>query len=129
MADEIVKCQLCGEPMPAGEEMFNYHGYSGPCPKPPLPATPKGSGIEDAREWMTCHSVCSHMQTNCWLWWDGEVTYPVNLMCDASGKMFASLGQWGWTRAQFVTEMGGLWSPFIVPDPPKDLRDHYTETK
>ncbi len=31
------KCQLCGEPMPLGEEMFNYHGYSGPCPKPPLP--------------------------------------------------------------------------------------------
>lgn len=30
------KCQLCGEPMPEGEEMFNYHGYSGPCPKPPL---------------------------------------------------------------------------------------------
>lgn len=32
-------CQLCGEPMPEGEEMFNYHGYSGPCPKPPLPRT------------------------------------------------------------------------------------------
>lgn len=31
----MAKCQLCGEPMPAGEEMFNYHGYSGPCPKPP----------------------------------------------------------------------------------------------
>lgn len=30
-------CELCGEPMPAGEEMFKYHGYSGPCPKPPLP--------------------------------------------------------------------------------------------
>lgn len=29
-------CELCGEPMPAGEEMFKYHGYSGPCPKPPL---------------------------------------------------------------------------------------------
>lgn len=29
-------CQLCGEPMPPGEEMFMYHGYSGPCPKPPL---------------------------------------------------------------------------------------------
>lgn len=26
------KCQLCGEPMPPGEESFNYHGYSGPCP-------------------------------------------------------------------------------------------------
>jgi hypothetical protein len=34
---EQPKCELCGEPMPAGEEMFNYHGFSGPCPKPPLP--------------------------------------------------------------------------------------------
>ena len=33
---EPAKCQICGEPMPVGEEMFNYHGYSGPCPKPPL---------------------------------------------------------------------------------------------
>lgn len=31
---ERPKCQLCGEPMPEGEEMFNYHGYSGPCPTP-----------------------------------------------------------------------------------------------
>lgn len=30
------KCELCGEPLPVGEEMFKYHGYSGPCPKPPL---------------------------------------------------------------------------------------------
>lgn len=28
-------CELCGEPMPPGEEMFKFHGYSGPCPKPP----------------------------------------------------------------------------------------------
>ena len=33
-------CGLCGEPMPEGEEMFKYHGYSGPCPKPPLPRKP-----------------------------------------------------------------------------------------
>ena len=26
-------CDLCGKPMPPGEEMFKYHGYSGPCPK------------------------------------------------------------------------------------------------
>jgi len=25
-------CGLCGFPMPKGEEMFQYHGYSGPCP-------------------------------------------------------------------------------------------------
>lgn len=31
---EKAKCTLCGEPMPPGEEMFKYHGYSGPCPKP-----------------------------------------------------------------------------------------------
>lgn len=31
------KCALCGHPMPKGEEMFHYHGYSGPCPGPPLP--------------------------------------------------------------------------------------------
>lgn len=35
--NEIAKCELCGEPMPPGEEMFKLHGYSGPCPKPPLP--------------------------------------------------------------------------------------------
>jgi hypothetical protein len=30
-------CSICGEPMPDGEEMFKFHGYSGECPKPPLP--------------------------------------------------------------------------------------------
>lgn len=25
-------CELCGEPMPPGEEMFKFHGFSGPCP-------------------------------------------------------------------------------------------------
>ena len=32
----MAKCELCGEPMPPGEEMFKYHGYSGSCPKPPM---------------------------------------------------------------------------------------------
>lgn len=30
-------CNICGEPMPPGEEMFKFHGYNDPCPKPPLP--------------------------------------------------------------------------------------------
>lgn len=34
--DDKALCAICGEPMPAGETMFKYHGYSGPCPKPPL---------------------------------------------------------------------------------------------
>ena len=36
MTTEPTKCELCGEPMPPGETMFKFHGYSGPCPKPPL---------------------------------------------------------------------------------------------
>ena len=37
--DEIEKarCELCGEAMPDGEEMFKFHGYSSNCPKPPMP--------------------------------------------------------------------------------------------
>lgn len=38
--NEIQKCELCGEPMPPGEQMFKFHGYSGPCPKPPLAKQP-----------------------------------------------------------------------------------------
>ena len=41
---DIAKCELCGEPMPEGEEMFKFHGYSGPCPKPPLPKPNKKTG-------------------------------------------------------------------------------------
>lgn len=44
MSDEA-KCALCGEPMPAGEEMFKYHGFSGPCPKPPLPKPAESVGM------------------------------------------------------------------------------------
>lgn len=44
------KCELCGEPMPPGEEMFNYHGYSGPCPKPPLTKSEPTSAIEKCIE-------------------------------------------------------------------------------
>lgn len=30
--NDTAKCEICGEPMPRGEEMFKFHGYSGPCP-------------------------------------------------------------------------------------------------
>ena len=29
---EQPKCELCGEPMPVGEEMFKYHGHYLPIP-------------------------------------------------------------------------------------------------
>ena len=44
-------CELCGEPMPPGEEMFKYHGYSGPCPKPPkLERVREGTGAAKMTE-------------------------------------------------------------------------------
>lgn len=62
----MAKCTLCGESMPAGEEMFKYHGYSGDCPKPPLARIETKMVVEYALrrerdgEWfigVTCDSV------------------------------------------------------------------------
>lgn len=44
-AESQALCELCGEPMPEGEEMFKYHGYSCDCPKPPLPPLPQRFSI------------------------------------------------------------------------------------
>ena len=44
----MANCELCGEPMPEGEEMFKFHGYSGPCPKPPLKKMPTATQFENA---------------------------------------------------------------------------------
>lgn len=42
-------CELCGEPLPKGEEMFRYHGYSCPCPKPPLQTVTEPDWQQQAR--------------------------------------------------------------------------------
>lgn len=49
---DMGKCAICGEPMPEGEEMFAFHGYSGPCPAPPLPVMKAGAAalIDKAQE-------------------------------------------------------------------------------
>ncbi|WP_374312472.1 DUF2829 domain-containing protein [Dongia sp.] len=39
-------CNICGEPMPPGEEVFKFHGYSGPCPKPPLAGSAEKTGFD-----------------------------------------------------------------------------------
>ena len=44
------KCNICGEPMPEGETMFMYHGYSGPCPKPPLLAPHQARVVAEKTE-------------------------------------------------------------------------------
>lgn len=32
----MATCGICGEPMVEAESMFKFHGFLGPCPKPPL---------------------------------------------------------------------------------------------
>jgi hypothetical protein len=62
------KCELCGEPMPEGEEMFKFHGYSGPCPKPPLDRPkieePKMAIIEASQEYCAAHTRWLHNQSS-----------------------------------------------------------------
>jgi hypothetical protein len=49
---EQPNCEMCGDPMPPGEEMFKFHGYSGPCPKPIKPLSSKHDELKSelARE-------------------------------------------------------------------------------
>lgn len=42
-------CEICGHLMPEGEEMFKFHGYSGPCPGPKLTPAPTGERAEALR--------------------------------------------------------------------------------
>ena len=52
MSEEQPKCEVCGEPMPPGEEMFKFHGYSCSCPKPPLPVPPSDT---ERLNWLDNH--------------------------------------------------------------------------
>lgn len=46
-------CEICGEPMPEGETMFKFHGYSGSCPKPPLPKDAQPRVTDDDKDSIT----------------------------------------------------------------------------
>lgn len=43
----VATCALCGEPMPAGEEMFKFHGYKRAVPE--AAATEAGTGQSPRR--------------------------------------------------------------------------------
>jgi hypothetical protein len=60
MSEQTSKCEICGEPMPAGEGMFKSHGYSGPCPKPPLPRKPTDT---ERLDWLEKHPRLAEIHT------------------------------------------------------------------
>ena len=62
------KCELCGELMPDGEEMFKFHGYSGPCPKPPLPQALTSSTQDRIAELERERDELSQMASDANLW-------------------------------------------------------------
>ena len=66
---EIAKCALCGEPMPDGEMMFKFHGYSGPCPKPPLAKKAEAPTRQDITE----HLFIDHRAASVWTVCVGKV--------------------------------------------------------
>lgn len=57
-------CELCGEPMPVGEEMFKYHGYSGPCPKPPIGKTPMTLSLQEKLAKVIVPWIADNVQVN-----------------------------------------------------------------
>lgn len=52
-------------------------------------------------------------------WWNGDedaAPIPVSVMLSGTcGEYFASVGQYGWTEPQFVTDMGGWWMKLVEP--------------
>lgn len=61
-----------------------------------------------------------------WYWWWNEdedsAPVPVSVMFDMHGY-FASTGQLGLTRAQYVSEMEGRWKKLPEPDVCKDIEE------
>lgn len=63
MENEKPVCEICGEPMPAGEEMFKFHGYSGPCPKSPKAREPEDTIQEYLERAETAGVIDFHLRT------------------------------------------------------------------
>jgi hypothetical protein len=67
---EIAVCEICGEPMPPGEEMFKFHGYSGPCP------------TDIIGNFKKCLSTMSHSRAG----WDHELSREQRAKEDREAK-------------------------------------------
>lgn len=81
MDNEQAICKQCGHPMPPGEEMFNYHGYSGPCPEPPI-EKPENRGMKDGQScFMIERRDHPELKPYAWLYYD-----------------YHSVEEWLWTQ-------------------------------
>lgn len=87
---------------------------------PPLPKP-----IPDLTRWYEWHEVSRDIWDGDIWWWDnGEIIFPVNIAWSpTSESFFATLGQWGWGRAQDLSEMQGRWMPCVEPEPDEKYRE------
>lgn len=56
-----------------------------------------------------------------WYWWWDEdpdgIPVPVSIMKSGTdGRYFATAGQLGWNRPQYVEDMGGQWMRLLEPE-------------
>lgn len=59
-----------------------------------------------------------------WWWWNEDgPPVPVNIEVSLTDgpRYFATVGQFGWNRAQWVEDMGGLWMRLMEPELPDSL--------
>lgn len=60
-----------------------------------------------------------------WWWWNQDpdsAAIPVQIMFGGTdNRYFASIGQYGWNRVQYVEDMGGLWMRLIEPPLPESI--------
>lgn len=60
-------------------------------------------------------------ETGYWWWWNQDgLPIPVNIDWSPTdgGRYFATQGQHGWNRYQWVEDMGGYWMRLSEPEPP-----------
>lgn len=101
-AGDPALCQLCGHPMPAGEEMFNYHGYSGPCLGPPLQQAPTRTAEADLA------ALRSHVQQIA-REWPPQHKRKCGVFCDECGGGKLS----GRHRDGWIPGSGVFWHDFV----------------
>lgn len=75
-------------------------------------------------QWVGAEQV---LEQGWWHWWNGDrdiAPIPVSILWSGSDdRFFASIGQLGWTKPQYVTDMGGWWRLIPTPQLPTEERD------
>lgn len=86
----------------------------------------------ESRHWVTAADINALRESGgytdyWWWWWNGDedsCPVPVHVQWSGTGGyFFASVGQFGWNRAQTLTEMGGLWMKIVEPAIPQQSGD------